>query len=139
MEPLRVFLSFDLEHDGDLNEQLLAQAREHAIFAISHRSEDGAVSEGWSERARSRIAASDEVVVICGEHSDDSARMSAELKIAQEEKKPYVLLWGRRGRMCKKPRGARSADCMYSWASGVLEDQLIALRPRRPDLRSRRS
>jgi len=62
--------------------------------------------------------------VICGEHTDDSRRVSAELKIAQEEHKPYVLLWGRREKMCKKPQGARAIDGMYGWTAGVLERQL---------------
>lgn len=139
MEPVRIFLSFDLEHDLDLNDQLLAQSGARSIFAISDRSEDGNVTDGWTARARSRIAAADEVVFICGEHTDGSPRMSAELRIAQEERKPYVLLWGRRERMCKKPRGARSADAMYSWTPEILEDQISSLLRRRAEPRLRRT
>jgi hypothetical protein len=124
--PLRVFLSFDCEHDLDLHERLLAEAAGRDSFAISDHSEDGAITGPWTDRARERISASDEVVVICGEYSDRSSRMSAELRIAQEMKKPYVLLWGRRGCMCKKPKSARSADGMYVWALEILEDQLIS-------------
>jgi hypothetical protein len=50
--------------------------------------------------------------------------VSAELAIAQAEEKPYVLLWGRRESMCKKPKGARADDGIYSWAPGVLEQQV---------------
>jgi hypothetical protein len=134
--PLRVFLSFDCEHDLDLHARLLAEAAGRASFAISDQSEDGAITGAWTDRVRRRISASDEVVIICGEHSDKSSRMSAELRIAQEMKKPYVLLWGRRQRMCKKPKSARSADGMYVWTPEILEDQLVASmswrqRPRR--------
>jgi hypothetical protein len=55
--------------------------------------------------------------------------MSAEIRIAQEEKTPYFLLWGRRGAACTKPLGAKSAEGMYMWTRENLEDQVaIALR-----------
>ena len=82
------------------------------------------MTDEWTERVRGRISDADEVVVICGEHTDESPRMSAELKIAQEQHKPYVLLWGRRDSMCKKPRSARADDGMYSWTPSILEHQL---------------
>jgi hypothetical protein len=81
---------------------------------------------------RRRIAQADEVVVICGEHTDESSQVSAELRIAQEEHKPYVLLWGRRDCMCKKPRSARPEDGMYLWTPSMLEHQLaLSLRQSR--------
>ena len=71
--------------------------------------------------------------MICGEHTNDSARVAAELRMAQEEGKPYMLLWGRRERMCTKPSGARPSDAMYSWTPDVLENQIGAtLRSSRP-------
>jgi hypothetical protein len=127
MSSVRVFLSFDLEHDRDLCDLLLEHVRRGASFAIGNRSEGGAIDDPWTQRVRSRITASDEVVVICGEHTDAATRVSAELRIAQEAKKPYVLLWGRRELMCKKPRGARIDDGMYSWTADALDQQIIAV------------
>jgi hypothetical protein len=124
--PLRVFLSFDLDHDRDLHDRLLAEADGRTSFAISDQSESGAITPSWTERVRKRISESDEVVIICGEHSHKSSRMSAELRIAQEVKKPYVLLWGRRQQMCKKPKSARSGDGMYLWTPEILEDQIMS-------------
>lgn len=120
---MRVYVSFDLEHDRDLHDRLLAQWCQSA-FTIASRSEAGDMTEAWAARVRLRITEADEVVVICGEHTDDSRRVSAELKIAQEERKPYVLLWGRREKMCKKPKSARSIDGIYGWTAAVLERQL---------------
>jgi len=120
---MRVYVSFDLEHDRDLHDRLLAQSSESA-FTISSRSEAGDMTEAWAAGVRLHVTEADEVVVICGEHTDASRRVSAELKIAQEEHKPYVLLWGRREKMCKKPQSARSVDGMYGWTAGVLERQL---------------
>jgi len=129
---VRIYMSYDLEHDRDLHDRLEQQARGPAPFVIASRSESGEMTEAWSERVRDSIAASDEVVVICGEHTDDSLHVSAELAIAQQQKKPYVLLWGRRNSMCKKPHGARSDEGMYMWTPGSLEHQLAyGMRQRR--------
>jgi len=122
---MRLYVSFDLEHDRDLHDLLLAQAGQAAsAFTIASGSEAGDMTEAWVARVRLNMTEADEVVVICGEHTDDSRRVSAELKIAQEEHKPYVLLWGRREKMCKKPQSARGVDGMYGWTSAVLERQL---------------
>jgi hypothetical protein len=132
MSDIRIYLSFDLEHDQDLHDRLAKQARRPAPFAVASRSEAGEMGDEWDERVRSRIAQADEVVVICGEHTDESSQVSAELRIAQEQKKPYVLLWGRRDCMCKKPRSARPEDGMYLWTPSMLEHQLaLSLRQSR--------
>jgi hypothetical protein len=135
MTTVRIFMSFDLDHDRDLHDRLLEQSRSRSAFAIADRSEGGAITDRWTERVRGRIAASDEVVVICGEHTDESSRVSAELKIAQEEGKPYVLLWGRRERMCKKPKSARADDGMYSWTTEILQQQITSVLRRSRELR----
>ena len=49
--------------------------------------------------------------------------MSAELRVAQQERTPYFLLWGRREIMCTKPIGAKPADGMYSWTRQILQEQ----------------
>lgn len=125
MSSIRVFLSFDLGHDRDLKKRLLAEAAKAGSgFEVLGCSEVGRPMEGMSERVRAQIAAADEVLVICGAHTEDSLQVSAELSIAQEEQKPYMLLWGRREAMCTRPRGARPGDSMYSWTAPILRDQL---------------
>jgi len=130
----RVYVSFDVDHDRELYERLLAQAR-GSSFCVSGESELGEsgfvpTSDLWNERARQRIREADQMIVICGEHSEASVCMSAEIRIAQEEQTPYFLLWGRGGAMCKKPVGAKSAEGMYKWTRGNLEDQ-VAIGSRR--------
>jgi hypothetical protein len=121
----RVFISFDIEHDGELYELLLAQSRmPGSVFAVSGGSERLPSSDARSERAHRRIGEADQVIVICGEHTDMSTGVFTELRIAQEEKKPYFLLWGRRESMCTKPMGAKNAEGMYSWTQQILRDQL---------------
>lgn len=127
MSRVHVFASFDLDHDGDLLERLLAQSDSGLSgFEVVGRSQPGEMTERWSERVQRQIDQADEVIVICGEHSESSVRMSAELGIAREGKKPYLLLWGRRERMCTRPVGARSEDGMYSWTWDILRAQIAA-------------
>jgi hypothetical protein len=127
MSRIRIFVSFDGEHDADLHQRLQAQSkRRGSAFEFSAQSQGGTMSDTWTATSRSRIRAADEVVVICGEHTNASPRVAAELRIAREEGKPYLLLWGRRELMCTKPEGAKPSDAMYSWTRDILESQLSA-------------
>jgi hypothetical protein len=126
MANVRIFMSFDLDHDQDLHDLLLEQSlRRVSGFEISARSEARAMTDLESEKLRRRICEADEVIVICGEHTADSTRVSAELRIAQEENKPYFLLWGRRESMCTKPAGSKRDDGMYSWTWEILQNQIV--------------
>jgi len=73
------------------------------------------ITGDWKTKVRTRIKKVDQVVVICGEHTDTASGVSAELAIAQEENKSYFLLWGRSGKTCKKPKSAKSTDKIYKW------------------------
>jgi len=126
---IRVFVSYDREHDGDLYDLLVEQTSTGTSgFEISARSEAQSATDYWDEGLRRAIREVDEVVAICGECSDGSSRMGAELRIAQEENRPYVLLWGRREAMCTKPSTAKPADTMYSWTREILRNQILTLR-----------
>jgi hypothetical protein len=129
MPRIRIFVSFDGEHDADLNDLLQAQStRPGSAFAVCAHSRGGSMTEAWVTISRMRIRAADEVVVICGEHTGASQHVAAELRIAQEEERPYLLLWGRRGRMCTRPATARTADGTYSWTWEILQSQIVSLR-----------
>jgi hypothetical protein len=123
---IRVFASFDLEHDRDLYEQLLAQSQEPGSgFEIACCSEKRSRSDLWDDALHSALERVDEVIVLCGLHTGDSMRMSAELDAAREAKRPYFLIWGRRELMCTKPGSARNDDGMYSWTPQILADQIV--------------
>lgn len=135
MSKVQIFVSFDTEHDGELYDLLLAQAGTPGFdFAVSGGSARSTASDTWSEGARVPIREADQVIVICGEHTEASTRMGAELRIAREEQTPYFLLWGRREMMCTKPIGAKPSEGMYSWTREVLQDQItLTLRNARHD------
>ena len=124
MGKVQVFVSFDIEHDGELFEELRTQSGSSG-FAVLGGSERPSATEVWSERVRRRIREADQVIFICSEHTEASVSMSAELRIAQQERTPYFLLWGRREIMCTKPVGAKTAEGMYSWTPQVLQDQIV--------------
>lgn len=149
---MRVFVSFDERHDIDLYETFVADSfRPGSSFEVVHDGSSAMQKRGWSGHPRASIRSADQVVFLCGEHTDESPRMALELDIAREETKPYMLVWGRRDCMCKKPEGALPTDGMYSWTREVLVDQmnvlLRSLTPReipesckrKPDARPRRA
>jgi hypothetical protein len=122
----QVPLAVDLDHDEDLRGLLLEQSLSRASgFEISARSEALTMTDLWDKKLRRRICEADEVIVICGEHTAASLRVSAELRIAQEEQKPYFLLWCRRESMCTKPVGAKRDEGMYSWTWEILQNQIV--------------
>lgn len=112
----RVFISFDYDHDIELKNLLVGQARHpDSPFEITDMSIKEAISKNWKENARRRIKSCDVVAVICGEYTNSASGVSAELKIAQEEGIPYFLLWGRTNEVCIKPVAAKNSDKMYRW------------------------
>lgn len=135
MSKIDVFVSFDTGNDEELYELLLAQSRTpNSGFRVLGGSEHPSATEVWGERVRRRIREVDQVIVICGEHTKAAMGVSAELRIAQEERKPYFLLWGRRDVMCTKPVGAKSSEGMFSWTLQILQGQIaFMLRDARAD------
>jgi len=132
MSETRIFVSFDVDHDVDLSDLVSEQSHQGGSgFLVSARSRSGEVTERWCEATRRDIRDADQVIVICGEHTRDCARVNAELDIALEEKKPYFLLWGRRERDCTMPQRVQRTGCMYSWSPEILLQQIWALRKTR--------
>jgi hypothetical protein len=126
---VRIFVSYDREHDADLLDRLAEQAsRATSGFEISGQSVTRGPTDLWDEGLRCTIREADQVIVICGEHTDHSGRVDAELRITQEEERPYLLLWGRREPMCTRPTTAKPADTMYSWTPEILEAQISTRR-----------
>ena len=116
MAKKRAFISFDYDHDLDLKNLLVGQAKNpDTPFDIVDLSIKEAISQQWKEKARTRIKGCDVVIVICGEHTNTAAGVAAELSITQEERVTYFLLWGRSGKTCVKPTTALPSDKIYDW------------------------
>lgn len=116
MATKRAFISFDYDHDLDLKNLLVGQAKnEDTPFSIQDFSIKEAIAKDWKDKARTRIRGCDIVIVICGESTNTATGVSAELEITQEEGVSYFLLWGRNGKTCVKPTAAKAADKIYEW------------------------
>jgi hypothetical protein len=112
----RAFISFDFDHDPDLRTLLAGQAKHpDSPFDFADWSVKEPMTGDWKDKVRRRICATDLAIVICGEWTHTATGVAAELRIVQEEKKPYFLLWGRSGKTCTKPTSAAASDKTYEW------------------------
>ena len=110
------FISFDFDHDEELREALVAQAKNpDSPFSITDWSVKELITENWRKNVRDLIRRTDLTIVICGEHTHDAAGVAAEVTIVREEGKPYFLLKGRRNKTCTKPKTALKDDKIYKW------------------------
>lgn len=122
MGKVRVFTSFDFDHDEGLKNLLVGQSKHpDSPFDLADWSVKEPMVGNWKEKVRTRIRSVDVVAVICGESTDTAAGVATELSMAQEEKKPYFLLLGRADKTCRKPKTARDTDKIYKWTWDNLE------------------
>jgi hypothetical protein len=130
MSATRLFVCFDAARDDDLRAAFVRQcASPGSTFRIIDWSRADSPHAGWEQKLRHRMGEVDAVVVLCGEATAEATNVSREFGIAQEQKTPYVLVWGRRTATCTRPATAPAADHFYAWNSGVLAEQLeLAIR-----------
>lgn len=115
MAKVPVFISFDYDHDATLKEFLVGQAKlDDSPFEITDHSIKVA-SPDWKDKARTAIRRADQVIVICGLHTDTATGVNAEIRIARDETIPYFLLAGYKDGENKKPTAALDSDKMYKW------------------------
>lgn len=123
------FISFDFDHDEELRDALVAQAKNpDSPFSITDWSVREPITENWRENVRDLISRTDLTIVICGEHTHDAAGVAAEVTIAREEGKPYFLLQGRPNKTCTKPRMALQTDKIYKWTWKNLKSLIAGAR-----------
>lgn len=129
MSKARVFISFDFDHDEDLRNLLVGQAKNpDSPFELADWSVKERIDDNWRDKVRSRIRKCEQVIVICGEYTDTATGVSEELRITQEEEKPYFLLQGRRDKICRKPKAAKNDDDIYSWTWDNLKNLIKGCR-----------
>ena len=123
----RAFISFDFDHDEELRNALVGQAKNPGSpFDIADWSVHEPFDDHWRRRVRDRIRRTDLTIVICGEHTHTAKGVAAELTISREEGKSYFLLWGRPHENCTKPAMALKSDKIYKWTWENLK-QLISV------------
>jgi MTH538 TIR-like domain (DUF1863) len=115
--PPRAFVSFDYDNDSSLRDLLIGQSKHPDTNFELH---DWSVKEpfaasNWKQRVREKIRASDLVIVICGTRTHTATGVDTEVKIAQEEGRPYFFLAGYSDKNCTKPLSAKLTDKVYNW------------------------
>lgn len=125
----RAFISYDYDHDSDLKNLLVGQARnDRTPFEISDWSIKEA-SRGWYLEARRRIDRANLVIVICGYHTHTAEGVSKEIAIAREADTPFFLLRGRKSGMVRRPKGTSMwSDTLYRWSWDNLQNMTAAAR-----------
>lgn len=112
----KAFISFDYDHDSDLKNLLVGQAKNtDSLFEIADYSVKESLTGDWKKKVKEKIQLVGVVIVICGLHTDSASGVNAELKITQELSKDYFLLWGRSEKTCVKPKAAKASDKIYRW------------------------
>ena len=112
----RTFISFDFDHDEELRDALVGQAKNpDSPFNIADWSVHEPFDTNWRKRVRDRIRRTDLTIVICGEHTHSAKGVAAEVSITREEGNPYFLLWGRPNGTCTKPDMTLKSDKIYKW------------------------
>lgn len=114
-DKIPVFISFDYDNDATLKEFLVGQAKNNdSPFCIADWSiKDPSID--WKNEAKRRIKRADQVIVICGKHTDTASGVNVEIELAREVATPYFLLAGYADGSNKKPTAALSTDKMYQW------------------------
>ncbi len=112
----RVFTAFDYDHDEFLRTALVGQSKnEDSPFEICDYSVKEPFTGDWKKKVRERIKKCGQMIVLCGQHTDEATGVSAELEIAQDEEMAYFLLKGYSDKTCYKPKSAKPGDKMYDW------------------------
>ena len=94
MAKVPVFISFDYDHDATLKEFLVGQAKyDDSPLEIVDQSIKGEAAD-WKNKARTRIKRSQQVIVICGKHTDTATGVNVEVGIARDEKKRVMAILG---------------------------------------------
>jgi len=111
---IRAFVSFDLDHDHDLELQICEQAdgpnSRVDVFDRSFRE----IAPDWHDKLRKRMSNVDLLIVLCGAYTDRAANVHAEFELAREGRTPYVLLDGRPG-LAERPATADTNDHLVQW------------------------
>lgn len=112
----KVFISFDYDNDEILKTFLVGQSKyKDSPFEFYDASVKEHLTGDWKGKARTKIKAADIVIFICGEKTHNATGVGEEVKIAQEEKKPYFLLKGYSDKTCTKPSNCNVGDKVYDW------------------------
>ena len=110
-----VYVAFDYD-DLNVKQNLIAESKrpdcpwEFVDYSIRQE-----IEGPWVSQAKKLIAASDCVIVLCGEHTHQAKGVATELQAAQEVNKHYFFLSGTRSGKPTPPKHARANDRIWTY------------------------
>src|SRR4051812_14692374 len=108
----RVCVAFD--YDLNVRQNLIAQSKSPDCFELVDNSITALLPDTWAAEARSRIAASDCVIALCGEQIHQANGVTTALQSAQEQDKRYFLLQGTRSGAPRRLPSARATENIWA-------------------------
>jgi hypothetical protein len=111
----KIYISFDYDNDKEIKHSFISQVKQiNPSLKIIDFSIAYSIDSKWKVEARSRIKQCNYMIVLCGLHTDKALGVTAEISIAREEKIPYILIDGRKGKGVK-PIGTLTSDLVHKW------------------------
>lgn len=114
MAKKRVFVSFDFDHDQDLKNLIIGQARlvDSPFEVIDHSLKEAAPERDWEAKALAAIRRSEIVLVMVGRYTFRAPGVLKEVQMARSSNKKIVQMIGRRdGNYTRVP----DAGYLYDW------------------------
>ena len=125
----RAFISFDFDHDEELRNALVGQAKyPNSPFSIANWSVKEPLDGNWMKQVRERIRQTHLTIVLCGAYTHTAKGVAAELTMTREAGKPYFLLKGRPNVTCQKPTNSLTSDKIYNWTWDNLKNLIAGAR-----------
>ncbi len=120
MAKTKVFISYDYDHDRQLKETLVGQAKlPDSPFSVADVSIHTEL-QNWQQEARKAIAACDVFVILLGEHTHQARGVKREAKMAKElDKRRFQLR--KQGHW---PKPVESAGEVVAWKWKNLKQRL---------------
>jgi len=112
----RVFISFDYDNDSTIKDFLVGQSKHpDTPFEFADWSIKEHLTGNWEQKAQGRMRNVDVICILCGTRTHTATGVSAELRIAQQQRIPYFFLAAYSDQNCTKPIGALQTDKLYTW------------------------
>ncbi len=119
-----VYIAFDYDDLG-VKQNLIAESkRPECPWEFVDNSIPAAVPDRWAAEAKRLIAASEFMIVLCGEQTHQAPGVATEIQAAQALHKPYFLLSGTRKGTPTKPKHARAEDKIWTYKWGTVQTLL---------------
>ena len=110
----KVFISFDFDNDQALKNLLIGQSKlpDSPFEIIDGSLKEAAPKKDWIEKAKSKIKASDTLIVMLGTKTFEAPGVLKEVKIAKQLKVKIYQIIGYQEKDCP---GIKGAGPLYGW------------------------